>query len=60
MTYTIVRMARNGAPGFICAGKREPFVSSDLVNEPGPLFFDFGATEEEARAKVLAEMGALQ
>lgn len=55
MWHYIIRPARNGGQGWIAMAKREPFQTDCAVSEPGPLWFEFGATEAEARAKIEAE-----
>ena len=59
MFHYIVRQCRNGTPGWIAMAKKEPFVTDgDGINEPGDLWFCFGVTEDEARAKIKAEVRA--
>ena len=60
MWHYIVRPCRNTALGWVAFAKRGPFITDgDFVREPGELWFQCGATEAEARAKIEAETRAL-
>lgn len=60
MPFYIVRRCRGGLDVFIGLGKLEPFVTDgDAVGEPGPLWFEFGDTEQEARQKIETEMRSM-
>lgn len=58
--HYLIRSAQNGLEGWIAMAKREPFVcDGHPVHEPGDLWFQFGDTEAEARAKIEAEVKAM-
>lgn len=50
-------------PGFarrwMAFAKREPFVAGGSTYEPGEVWFEYGATEEEALARIETEVRAL-
>jgi hypothetical protein len=52
------RPGRNGVKGWIAFAKRGCFVSEwgHEIFEPGDLWFEFGTTEDEALAKLQAEV----
>lgn len=56
MWHYLIRPCRNGAPGWLAMAKRTPFVGDVWGIEPGQVWFQFGATEEEAREKIEAEV----
>lgn len=58
MWHYLIRPCRN-ARGWIGMAKREPFIGSDAIAEPGELWFEFGATEAEARHRIEAEVRRL-
>lgn len=60
MTY-LTRPCRNGVHGWIAMAKQGPFITDgDAVREPGDLWFEFGATRDEALGKLQTEIRSLQ
>lgn len=54
--HYLVRRCHNG-PGWIAFAKREPFIADGHpFHEPGPIWFEFGADEAEARANIEADI----
>ena len=49
--------AWRGKIGWIGLAKREPFINGHPLNEPGDVWFEFGATEEEALRNIKRSVG---
>lgn len=55
--HYFVRPCRNGVSGWIAMAKQSPFVTDgNALTEPGPLWFEFGMDEADARAKIEREI----
>ncbi|MBR0871189.1 hypothetical protein JQ633_12530 [Bradyrhizobium tropiciagri] len=44
--------ASHAGGDFIAMAKKEPFVNGDPLREPGDVWFEFGASPDEAMAKL--------
>ena len=50
--HIMARQCRNGVPGFIAFAKNAPFIAGGGMDEPGPMWFEFGETLSEAIERV--------
>ena len=54
--HYIIRRCHHDRSQWLALAKRERFITDgDPIAEPGDLWFEFGASEAEARAKIEAE-----
>lgn len=55
--YFIVKPKGRSGPGYVAFAKREPFVAdAHFAYEPGEMWFEFGATEDEALKNLKREL----